>query len=284
MTALIKVITDSTADLTPDLARRFDLDVVPLYVRFGEEIYRDGVDFTPASFLAKLTASKEFPKTAQPTPGDFTAVFRRWLDQGYDVLYVGLSSDLSGTFASAEMARAQTEPSRIELVDSRNLSMGIGLLAARGANLVRQGQPLARIAATLRADAPRLRTAFIVDTLEYLHKGGRLNAFQAALGALLNIHPLVAVEDGRLVSPEKVRGHRERALDRLFAYCLPRPDRVVPDLIAVTHCGCPDDAERLAARIREAIRGAEVVVTEAGAVIGSHCGPNTVGILYLEKP
>ncbi len=279
---MIRVITDSTADLTPSLIERYDLAVIPLYVRFGETVYRDGIDLTHEQFLALLATSRELPKTAQPTPADFVAFFRPHLEAGDELIYVGLSSSLSGTFASAELARDQLDSPRLSLLDTRNLSMGIGLLAIEAAKLARAGHPRAEILERLGGMVPRLRTAFVVDSLDYLYKGGRLNAFQAALGSVLNIHPLIAVQEGRLIAAEKIRGNRARALDRLFASCLPDPERVSPGLVSVTHCACPGDAELLAERVRQAVPGAEVVVTEAGAVIASHCGPNTVGILYVE--
>ena len=280
---MIRVITDSTADLTPELIERFDLAVIPLYVRFGETVYRDGIDLTHREFLDLLATTSEIPKTAQPTPADFVEFFRRYLEAGEEIIYAGLSSSLSGTFAAAELARDQLATPRLSLVDTRSLSMGIGLLAIEAAKLARTGLPLGAIAERLRLMIPRVRTAFVVDTLEYLHKGGRLSAFQAALGNVLNIHPLIVVQDGSLVAAEKIRGNRARPLDRLFAFCRPDPERVRPDLISVTHCACPGDAELLAERVRQAVPGAEVVLTEAGAVIASHCGPNTVGILYLER-
>ena len=280
---MIRVITDSTADLTPELIERFDLAVIPLYVRFGETVYRDGVDLTHEQFLALLSTGRGLPKTAQPTPADFVEFFRPRLEQGDEVIYVGLSSSLSGTFASAELARGQLDSPRLTLLDTRNLSMGVGLLAIEAAKLARAGHPLEEMLDRLGGMVPRLRTAFVVDSLDYLYKGGRLNAFQAALGSVLNIHPLIAVEEGRLIAAEKIRGNRARALDRLFTFCLPDPERVRPGLISVTHCACPGDAELLAERIRRAVPNVEVVITEAGAVIASHCGPNTVGILYIDR-
>lgn len=280
---MIRIVTDSTADLTPDLVKLHGLTVVPLYVRFGEKVYRDGIDLTRQEFLAKLASAREPPKTAQPTPGDFLAVFAPFIEAGEGVCYIGISSDLSGTHASAELAKKQLGDVPLELVDSRNLSMGIGLLAVKAAGLAAAGTPLREMAEELRRTAPLLRTAFVVNSLEYLYKGGRLNAFQAAIGGILNIHPLIAVKDGRLTAAEKIRGQRQRAMDRLFEYCLDDPSRADPAMIAVTHCGCPEDAEALADRIRRAVIGARVVVTEAGAVIASHCGPGTVGILYIAR-
>ncbi len=278
---MIKIITDSTADLSPELLARFDITVVPLYVCFREQVYRDGVDLSAREFLSRVATSADFPRTAQPTPADFENVFRPLLDAGHELIYIGISSDLSGTIASAELACEQMGRPPVEIVDSRNLSMGIGLLAIEAAKLVQCGLTRQAIAGAIQEMTPRVRTAFVVDTLEFLHKGGRLTTLQALVGGILNMHPLIAVEQGRLVAAEKIRGNRRRALDRIYEFCLPDPARARPGMISVTHCACRADAETLAAAIKRDIPVAEVVITEAGSVIASHCGPNTVGILYI---
>ena len=170
----IKIVTDSTADLSPELKSRYGIEVIPLVVHFGEEVYYDGVDLTQEEFLEKVKTSPHFPKTGQATPAAFLELFRRLLAEGNEVLYVGLSAELSGTYASACLAAQELGNAPIATVDSRNLSMGIGILALHAAEMAEQGIPLQEIAARLTAMTPRVRTSFIVDTLDFLYKGGRL--------------------------------------------------------------------------------------------------------------
>lgn len=281
----LRVITDSTADLSPDLIKRFNIGVVPLSVILGDQVLSDTPELRGEAFYAKMRESGAFPKTAQPTPADFINVFKPLLDAGHEIIYVGLSSGLSGTMESARLAAEELKSAgRIRIIDSLNLSMGIGLLACRAAELAAQGLSVDEVAARVGAMVPRVRVAFIVHSLEFLYKGGRLNVAQAVLGALLNIHPMIGVSGGKMAVAEKVRGRWDRALERMLEVQIGSPEKVEPIRISVTHSASPaEDVDFLCREIRKAVPEAEVVVTEAGAVISSHCGPGTIGVLYIEK-
>ncbi|HHZ20065.1 MAG TPA: DegV family protein [Firmicutes bacterium] len=278
----IRILTDSTADLAPEMIRRYNIKIQPLYVNFGPETVVDG-ELTQAAFLEKIRQSQEFPKTSHPSPADFVRTFRELLATGDEIIYIGLSSAISGTMSSAALALNELGDVPVSLVNSRNLSMGIGLLVLHAAAMAEAGKSRQEIVAELERLVPKVRTAFIVDTLDFLHKGGRLSAIGAFVGNILNIHPLVAMVDGRLTILEKVRGRRDRALQRLLDWALADPNKIRPEWVSVTHVACPDDAQKLMTTLREQNSLLNLVTTEAGAVITSHCGPNTIGILFIEK-
>lgn len=276
----VRVVTDSTADLSSELIKRFDLTVIPLYVRLDDQVYRDGVELRPERLFQYVAATGTLPQTSTPTPADFETVFRQIIDAGDDVIYVGLSSHLSGTIQSARLAAQSFPRGRIAIVDSQNLSTGIGLLALYAAELAAAGTPLPEMAARVQARVSHVKTSFVIDTLEYLHKGGRCSAMQNIVGSLLRIKPRIEVIDGRLEVVEKLMGSRSKALASLLRWCLQDKDRIDLHRIFVTHAAYPDGASYLVEELRKALPFEEVLITEAGAVISSHCGPGTVGILY----
>jgi DegV family protein with EDD domain len=279
----IKIVTDSTADLSPELINRYGISIVPLSVSFGEQVYLDGIDLTPETFLEKVKTSPDFPKTGQANPAAFLELYRRLLAEGHEIFFVGISSDLSGTYASACLAAAELKDAPIATVDSRNLSMGIGILALHAAELAEQGFPLSEIAARVTAMTPRIRTSFIVDSLDFLYKGGRLTRTQALVGNVLQIHPRIEVIDGKMCVREKFRGSKAKANARLLEWTTDNREQIDDNWISVTHCADEESAFEIAEELRQMKLAQNIVVTQAGAVISTHCGPGTVGILYLEK-
>lgn len=279
---MIKILTDSTSDLSPELVARYGIERIPLYVFFGEECFRDGVDFTHEEFWEKLKTSDVFPRTAQPSPADFMEIYRRLLDEGHEILFIGIGSTLSGTISSALLAQQEFPGAPIEVVDSLSLSMGIGALCVHAGEMIARGMTLKEIAEELRKMVPRVNVSFVVDTLDYLYKGGRLSKAQAILGNVLNIHPRIAMADGKLFAADKIRGKR-RAIKALIDWATAEPEKIDPLIIAVTHCDAGEEAEEIAETLRGMGLAKEVVVTKAGAVISSHCGSGTVGIIFVAK-
>lgn len=282
---MIRIITDSTADLNEDLITGYSIEVVPLYVSFEDEIYQDGVTLTKEAFLEKINSSPIFPRTSQPTPVDFVEVFRRILDEGDQILFIGISSDMSGTISSALLAQSELGSKSIAVVDSRNISMGIGLLVKYAAELAQKGVSLPELAGAVEKAGARVKTTFIVDTLDFLYKGGRLSRAQALIGNVLNIHPRIEVKEGKLVLVEKIRGRREKAWERMIEEAMANMERIDPRMLAVTHSYAEEEALWIKAELEKVFPAAkdQIMLTQAGAVISSHCGPGTVGILYLEK-
>lgn len=276
----LHILTDSTADLGKDLAAEFGVDVIPLTVTLGENAYLDGIEIDQQKLFDLVAQTGILPKTAAPSVGEFVRFFER---DGESV-FIGISSKLSATIQNARLAVAERGDGRVRVVDSLNLSTGIGLLVLRAAELRDAGRSAAEIEQDILACVPKVRTSFVIDTMEYLYKGGRCNALQALAGSVLKIHPIIEVRpDGTLGVKGKARGLREKGLQMMlddFAADLERLDR---RRVFVTHTTCPEDAEYLKQEIIRLAAPDEVRITLAGSVISSHCGPATIGILYMLK-
>ncbi len=277
---MVKIITDSTADLSETLIERYRITVVPLSVYLDGETYKDGVDIDDQKIFELVSRGGEFPKTAAPSIAEFFQVF-----QGpQECFYVGISSQLSSTVANAVLAAERAGRERVRVLDSLNLSTGIGLLALKAAELAAQGRSVDEIAAAVSALVPKVRTTFIIETLEYLYLGGRCTSMENVIGSLLKIRPVVEVKpDGSLGIKSKLRGTRKKALDSLLEDFAANLESVDLQRVFITHTGCERDAEYLKEEIRRISSPGEICITLAGSVIASHCGPDTIGVLYLVK-
>lgn len=280
----IHVVADSTCDLPAELIERHHIHIVPLLVSFGEETYKDGVTLSTETLYEKVAQYGKLPKTAAPSPADFENVFRPYVEQGDQVIYVGLSSALSSTFQSAKIAQGEFPEGSVEIVDSRNLSTGIGLLVMKAVDYVEQGMSLKEVAAGVQALIDKVETEFVIDTLDYLHMGGRCSGTQAFFGSLLKIHPVVKVVDGSMILVEKLRGKHSKVIDELLSRAIKNSDRMRKERIFVTHSRGLESAQYLKQQLQSALgEEANILISEAGTVISSHCGPNTVGILYISE-
>lgn len=275
----VRIVTDSTADLPPGMAEELGVVVVPLRVSFGDEVYRDGVDLTPDQFFAKLAASSSLPTTSQPSAGDFLEVYQALHQEADGIVSIHIAASLSGTVQSALLARQSLQAAcPIEIVDSRSVSLGLGLVVIKAAAAARAGAPLADVVAVARRALQRLHIFFMVDTLEYLQRGGRIGRAQAFLGTLLQVKPILCLRDGEVHPLERTRT-RARALDRLFELISALP--CVSDY-GVIHATTPDDAQALAQRLRAATPHAQLYMSRLGPVVGTHAGPGVVGVGALE--
>jgi len=277
---MIRIITDSTADLGIDLAKRFDIEVIPLTVILGDQQFKDGQDIQTPALFSYVQTNGVLPKTSAISVAEFETVFR-----GTDeIVYVGISSKLSASFANASLAARELGLPRFHLVDSLNLSTGIGLLAIRAAELRDEGKSANEIGAMLRHDVSRVRSSFTLDTLQYLYLGGRCSAVTNLAGSVLHIRPVIEVKrDGTLGVKDKVRGSRARALQSLLDSFDHARIEIDYHRIFITHTGCVEDAAFLETELRKISHPEEIHITTAGAVIASHCGPGTIGILYMLK-
>jgi DegV family protein with EDD domain len=277
---MVKIITDSTADLGGELAAEFHIEVIPLSVFIGGNLYQDGGELPPATLFELVGRTGELPKTAAPSLVDFEKAF----DPHEECIYIGVSSQLSATLQNARLAQQNLSAGKVRIVDSLNLSTGIGLLALKAAELRDQGCSAQAIEDSLLASRSKVRTSFVVETMEYLHKGGRCTALQAIMGSVLKIRPVIEVRaDGTMGVKAKARGTRQKALEVLledFEAHLPELDR---SRVFVTHSGCDGDAAMLVEEINRIASPENVYITLAGSVISSHCGPDTIGILYMVK-
>ncbi|GGH57590.1 degV domain-containing protein [Paenibacillus silvae] len=277
--ARIKIFADSTSDLTPQWVQQYDIGIIPLYVVFGEQSLKDGAEIKPEQLYARVSRDGALPKTAAPSPADFMAAFQPYIEQGDDILYISLSSELSSTYQNALIASSEFPETRISVIDSLNLSSGIGLMVMKAAHAAEQGQNLAQITELIEAMKPTVRTEFVIDTLEYLYKGGRCSGMQNLIGSLLKIRPVIRVTDGKMTPAYKVRGKREKALEQMLQNTLSDKERIDQDLLIVVHTMAEEDAIALQQTLQEQT-GARVELTTAGCVICSHCGPKTIGIIY----
>ena len=276
---MITIKTDSCADLGQQLLNARGIDSIPLHVLVKGEDYFDD-DLTLNFLFASVDETGQLPKTAAPSLLEFNEFF----STPEPIVYVGLSSQLSATMTNAKLVAEHLQRDDLFLVDSLNLSTGIGLLALKAADLRDAGLDAAEIAAEVTAAREKVRTAFVIDTMDYLYKGGRCTALQAVFGSVLQIRPVINVRpDGTLGVLDKIRGTRKKALDRLlegFKTDLPDVDLT---RVFITHTGCLEDADYLSAELKKLAEIKDVHITTAGSTIGSHCGPNTIGILYLKK-
>lgn len=278
---MIRIVTDSTSDLPRGVAQQMGVHVVPLRVIFGEESLLDGIDITPDGFFARLRASPIMPTTSQPSPADFQRVFEEAIRAGDEVVCLVISAALSGTYSSALTAKEMMADAPITVMDSRTTSMALGLLVEEAARLAQAGATRERITARIEQLLPLTHVLFIVDTLEYLQKGGRIGGAQALVGTLLNIKPLLTLQNGRVEPLERVRTKR-KALDRLVEIAAQRArETMYPYRVAVIHGQAPDEAAYVAHRVSEQINCAHLVQSEIGPVLGVHVGPGVVGAALM---
>lgn len=279
----VRVISDSTCDLSQELIKKHDIAILPLYVVFDEEAYKDGVDITTEKLYRMVEERNTLPKTSAPSPLDFYNTFKKYIEIGEDIIYIGISSELSATVQNARLAAQGLPEDRIEIVDSLNLSTGIGLLVMKAVDYTGQGFGIHETAQKIRELVPKVRTRFVINTLDYLYKGGRCTALESFFGGLLSIKPVVSVKEGKMLLEDKIRGKREKARNNMLESALADKGKMRKDRVFVTHSMDLEEAKILKDALQEEISGGEIIITDAGCVISSHCGPKTVGILYINN-
>jgi len=275
----VYIVTDSTADLPPELIEKYGITAVPLKVIFsGCEPLLDGVDINTVQFYRRLVENRETSATSQPTPAEFAAAYSKLSAQGGKIISMHLSSALSGTCQSARMAKEMVPGADIEVIDSKQASMGLGLVVLEAAAAARAGKSKAEILEIINRLLPKTQIFFIVDSLDYLVRGGRIGKAQAFLGTILNIKPLLYIKEG-IVSPyEKVRG-KTRAIDRLVEIVEEIADgRKIK--CSLVHGNDPAGIEQLRRKVMTKLDCDEPIVTGLGAVVGTHVGPGVLGITF----
>lgn len=281
----IKIIADSTCDLSAGLLARYDVDIVPLFVCLGDKTYRDGAEITPDEVYEWADKNKTVPKTAAVSPDDIRKVFTRYIDEGFDILYTGISSEMSASYQIAVMAANEIAPQRIAVLDSRNLSTGIGHSVVRAAELAAGGMGVHEIEKELRENfVDKVRASFLVDSTTYLRRGGRCSAIASFGAAALSIKPCIVVENGTMRPDVKFQGSIGRALLKYAKKLTPNLLNARKERVFITHSGIDDE---VLTKIKDYVDSLgyfdEVLVTRAGCVISSHCGYGTLGILYVDK-
>jgi len=280
----ISIMTDSTADLSRELIARYQVTVVPLAVVFGQDAYKDGVDIDTQRLFELVEQNRQLPKTSSPSPEVFRSVFEEAVAHGHQVLYIGISSKFSASVQNAALAAGAFPEGQVRVFDSANLSTGIAHLVLYACDLISQGRQMDQILAALETARPKVRTSFKMDRLDYMHMGGRCTGVQALLSSVLKIRPVISVVDGGMIVAGKARGSSRKSLDWMMDRFEEdvRQGLVGEDRVFLTHTGVHEDAVYMAERVREITpEMKEILETPAGSVIGSHCGPGTIGILYM---
>jgi DegV family protein with EDD domain len=277
----VAVVTDSTADLG-ELAAKHEIAVVPLTVSFGTQHYRDGVDLSREDFYEKLASSAQPPATAQPAPSAFAALYARLLNAGASgIISLHCSGALSGTYNSAATAAQSVDQKRIEVIDTRSVSLGLGLLAIQAADDARLGLPLAEIAGRARDDSARIELYAAIPSLTYLARGGRIGQLQSIVGNVLRIVPIITLKDGEVGEHSRVRTF-PRAIDQIVTIVTSRIQGRGRARVAILHSVAPDLAESVARRIEAAVAPALLVSNCVGPTVGTHAGPGAVGVVFIQ--
>lgn len=279
----IKLISDSTCDLSPELIKLHDIDIVPLYVNFKDESFFDGVNLTTEEMYRHIQKVGSLPKTAAASPGSFYEIFDEYLQKGFEIIYTGIGSKFSATFQSAYTAKQMLHTDKIYLVDSLNLSSGSGLLVLKAASLRSLGLPASEIAQKLEEFVPKVRSQFVIDTLEYLYKGGRLNALSTIMGTMLKIKPIIKVRNGEMVVGKKGRGSIKIGIDLMLEEILASKTEIDEEFCMITHSLADASVDYIREKLEAGLHIQNIYETKAGCVISSHCGQGTIGVLYILK-
>jgi len=276
----IKVVTDSTADLPTELIGNLGITVVPLYVRFGKDVYRDREEISEDDFYQRLLQDPTHPTTTQPTPHDFAEAYRQLSSKADGIISIHISEKLSGTCNTASQGKKLIENGcPIEVIDSKTTSMALGLIVMAAANIAKTGKSLPQVVEDVKQVVSSVKLLVLFDTLKYLAKGGRIGKAKSLLGSVLSVKPMLTIKDGELVPVGQVRSH-SKGIERLFDFVKDTAD--IEDL-AVIHSTTPDEAKSLAERISSILSLKQVSIARLGPVLGVHGGPGVLAIALRRK-
>lgn len=280
----IILCADSTCDLGPELKEKYQVHYYPFHVILDGKTYSDGVDLVPDQIYEVYRERKILPKTAAINIAEYMDFFRQWTDQGYEVVHLTLGSGLSASYNNCRLA-AQELPG-VYVIDSRNLSTGSGLLVLEAAERIAAGMPAQQVAREVQDLTGKVNASFVIDTLEFLYKGGRCSALQMLGANVLRLKPCIEVDNrsGSMDVGKKYRGSLDKCLEQYVKDRLEGRDDIVEKRIFITHSGISEERIALVKRLVEQYgHFGEILVTRAGCTISSHCGPNTLGVLFMEK-
>jgi DegV family protein with EDD domain len=278
----IAIVTDSTANLPDEIIAQYNIHVVPLTVNWGGQGYLDGIDITPAAFYERLKTDKESPTTSQPSAGQFEEVFTKLAENYESIVGVFVSEPLSGTLDSARTAANTMPDFPIEIIDSRSISFGLGYMVLAAARAIERGLNQAEVAQAARSLIDSMRFTFVVETLDYLHRGGRIGGAQRLLGSVLSIKPLLHLSDGKVEPLESVRTKR-KAVNRMLEIAYQETRDKGSVRAAVVHASSPQEAEVFRQVVLEKLNPVELMLDELTPVIGTHVGPGTIGLVYYAE-
>lgn len=276
----VAVVTDSTAYIPKDLTEKYNITVAPQVLIWGEENFLDGVDIQPVEFYKRLKTAKIMPTTSQVSPASLKSIYSDLYKEGYDILTVLVSNKLSGTIASAHQAKDMVPDAQIEIVDSNSVAMALGFLALEAAKIAKDGANLEECKKYVENSLVKTGLVFAVDTLEFLHRGGRIGGGSRFIGSALNIKPILEIQDGKIEALERVRTRR-KSLRRLIELVEARTGGQNPLRLATLHANAAIEAQDLLDEATKTLSAEESVFSEVSPVVGTHTGPGTIGLAFM---
>lgn len=280
--AKVAIVVDSTAYIPQALVEQYNIHVIPLLVNWSGESLRDNVDITPDAFYTRLESAKEMPSTSQPSAGEFFDLFSKVAEEADSIVSILISSELSGTVASAHAAAKLMGDFPIQIVDSLSTSMGLGYMGLAAARAAENGASYTEVADVARALIPEVHVVFVVDTLEFLHRGGRIGGAQRLFGSMLSIKPLLELQAGKIEALEKVRTKR-KAVQRLIDIAVEACADKNKVYAAVANASSPQEAQSIADELQKRLSPAELYIVDMSPVIGTHTGPGALGIAWYSE-
>lgn len=279
----IAIIADSTCDLSKELLEKYEIKTFPLHIHLGEEEYLDGVNISPQELYQWSDANKATPKTSTISPGEAQMVLKDALARADEVICFCISEDMSACAQVMRLAMQELEvEDKVFIVNSASLSTGIGLQMIEAAVMAQQGIPAKVIVDKIQDLQPYVRASFVVDTLTYLHRGGRCSGLAAMAGGTFKLHPYIGVVDGKMKPGKKYRGKMEAVIRDYVKDLTPELMRAHKERVFITHSGCSQEIlDSVKSQLQELHYFEEIHITRAGSVISSHCGPGTLGVLFI---
>ena len=280
---MIRIISDSTCDLSKELIEKYNIEILPLHIHLGEDEYLDGVTITPDEIYEWSDANNTTPKTAAISIGEAVDAFEPIVKNGDEIIAFSISQGMSATCSVLRLAASELEAEdSIHVIDSANLSTGIGLLVIEAAIMAGEGKSAAEIVSRIEELKPRVSASFVVDTLTYLHRGGRCSGVAALAGGMLQLHPKIVVENGKMDAHKKYRG-KMRAVFKSYVKDMEADlTNARKNRVFITHSGCEEEIiSDMKNYLEELNIFDEILITRAGSVISSHCGPGTLGVLFI---
>ena len=282
---MVKIISDSTCDLSADLLAQYDIDILPLHIILGDQDHADGKGVTPDDIYRWSDENKQTPKTAAVAVEEAEAAFAPYVKEGREIICFAISESMSSTANAMRLAAQKLgAEERIWVVDSANLSTGVGLLVIEAARMAQQAMAAREIVQIIDILKPRVRASFVVDTLTYLHRGGRCSGVAAIVGSTLKLHPKIVVSGGKMSPSKKYRGRMSRAIMDYVKDLEAELKASKKDRVFITHSGCDSaDIEAVKSYLESLNHFEQIHITRAGGVISSHCGPGTLGVLFIAE-
>ena len=277
----IKITADSTCDLSPELVEKYNVGILPLSVVMGEKVYKDGLDIKPTDIFSFVNENKVLPKSSAPSTEEYAEYFKKWLKEYDAVIHINISSKASASYENATFA-AKPFGGNVYTVDSYALSTGQGLLVLKACDLVQEGKEPQEIVDTLLSLRSKVNTSFVPDALDYLHKGGRCSLASLMGAKVLKLHPMIDMKDGKLYAKKKYMGGLERCLKNYVIDLAETYQNYDKTRCFITHSSCePEVVEKVRKQVEETFEFKEVLETTAGCVVTTHCGKNTLGVLFI---